>query len=89
MGQSDGEIFQSALVVDFTESEDRRLGPAADSIVLPESKPRAMGELLVVLPIGSREVACAQRSGVPLREEALQPLDVINGPFNIHWASVV
>jgi hypothetical protein len=37
-----------------------------------------------MLPIRSREVACAQRSGVRHREDALQSLDFSNGLFSIH-----
>jgi hypothetical protein len=39
---------------------------------------------LVVSSIGSRDVAWAQRSPVGHREDALQPLDFVNGPFGVH-----
>ena len=44
---------------------------AANSITLPNSEPWAVREQIVVLPICSREVARAQRSGVRLGEDAL------------------
>jgi hypothetical protein len=40
--------------------------------MLPQQKPRATGLLLIMPPIRSREVACAQRSRVGHREDVLQ-----------------
>jgi len=37
-----------------------------------------------MLPIRSREVTCAQRSGVRHREDALQPLDFGKGLVGVH-----
>ena len=58
---------------------------AADTISLPEPKPRAICQLLVVSSIRSREVTRAQRSRVWRGEDALQPLDFIDGLFGVHW----
>jgi hypothetical protein len=44
---------------------------AANPVLLPKAKPRAMREHFVVSSIGSREVADAQRSGVRHCEDAL------------------
>jgi len=41
-------------------------------------------EQIVVPPIHSREVACAQRSGVRHGEDALQSLDFGDGLFSIN-----
>jgi hypothetical protein len=35
-------------------------------------------------PIRSREVACAQRSGIRHRKDTLQPLDLRNGTYDVH-----
>jgi hypothetical protein len=44
---------------------------AANPILLPKPKPRAMREHVVVPSIRGRDVACAQRSGVRYRVDAL------------------
>ena len=80
------------LALRFPQSEHwgLRLGSAADAISLPKAKPRATGLLFIMPPIRSREVACAQRSRVRHREDALQPLDFSNALFSVHpsqyWA---
>jgi hypothetical protein len=51
---------------------------------MPKLKPRAMRERIVVPSVRSSEVACAQRSGVGHREDALQPLDFGDGLFGVH-----
>ena len=56
----------------------------ANPILLPKPKPRAMREHFVVPPIRSREVACAQRSRVGHREDALKVFDFSNVLFNVH-----
>jgi len=72
------------LALNFTQSKRWGLGSATDAIPLPEPKPRAVGLLLIVPPIRSREVACAQWSRVGHREDALQPLDFSNALFSVH-----
>jgi hypothetical protein len=57
---------------------------AANSELLPQPKPQAVRAHIVVPMIGSRKVACAQRSRVWDHEDALQPLDFSNGLFNAH-----
>jgi hypothetical protein len=47
-----------------------------------------VGLLLIVPTIRSREVACAQRSGVGHREDALQQLDFGDGLFSVHPSKV-
>jgi hypothetical protein len=84
---------EGLLAFHFTESDYRRLRSAADAIALPQTEPRAMGEHLIVPPIGSRNVRCAQRSAVRHCQDALKPLDLGNDSFNFHshqyieWAS--
>src|ERR1035438_1249555 len=51
---------------------------------MPKLKPRAMRERIVVPSVRSSEVACAQRSRVGHREDALQPLDFSNALFSVH-----
>jgi hypothetical protein len=46
-------------------------------------------ERLIVPPIHSSEVACAQRSRVGHRENALQPLDFSNGLLGVHSVSII
>jgi hypothetical protein len=60
------------------------LGAAADAVLLPEAKPRAMGEQVVVPSICGRDVACVQRPHVRCGVDALQPLDLGNGPLGVH-----
>lgn len=64
--------------------DDRGLVSAADPVSLPELKPGTIGEFLIMLPIGSRDVAGIQRSGIRRSEDALQPFDFRNGLFCIH-----
>lgn len=66
-----------------------RLWTAADAVCLPKAKPRAIGVPRIVPPIGSREVACCQRSGVRQGEHALQQFDLGNGPLRIHLLSII
>ena len=61
-----------------------RLRAAANPVLLPKPEPRAMREHVVVPSIRGRDVACAQRSGVRYRVDALQPLDFGNGPLGVH-----
>src|SRR3954463_11815863 len=68
-------IFQSHL---------RRLDSAANSISLPNLKPRATCEPFVVPPVRSRNVALAEWPYVRRFEHFLQLLDVIDDAFNVH-----
>ena len=43
-----------------------------------------MCEHFVVPPIGSRDVACAERSNIRRFEHFLQLLDVVDDAFNVH-----
>jgi len=43
-----------------------------------------MRQHFVVPSISCREVGCAQRSGVRLREGSFQPLDLGDGPLGVH-----
>jgi hypothetical protein len=52
--------------------------------MLPQPKPRAVREHLIVPPIGSREIARAQRSGVRRGEDALQPIDFSYRLLGVH-----
>jgi hypothetical protein len=58
---------------------------AADTISLPEPKPRAIFLLLIVSSSRSREVTRAQRSRVWRGEDVLQSLDFSDGLFGVHW----
>jgi len=58
---------------------------AADTISLPEPKPQAICQLLIVSSIRSREVTPAQRFRVWRGEDALQSLDFSDGLFGVHW----
>ena len=49
-----------ALSFRFAESEFRMFRAAAHAIALPQSKPRAMREHLIVPSVGSRDIACAE-----------------------------
>jgi hypothetical protein len=76
--------FVRRLSLQFPLVGARELGAATDAIPLPQPKPRAMGERLIVSPIRSRDVASAQRSCVGHREVPLQPLDLGYGVFSVH-----
>jgi hypothetical protein len=62
----------------------RRLGSATDAIPLPEPKPRAVCQQLVVPSIRSGEIAWGRRSCVRCCEQPLQRLDLGNCLFNVH-----
>lgn len=72
------------LALDFPKPNRRRLATAADAVALPEAKPRAMREPLIVPSIGSQDIARAERPGIWHGEEALQQFDLSNGPFSVH-----
>ena len=61
---------------------------AANPILLPKPKPRTMREQVVVPSIRGRDVARAQRPGIRCRVDALQPLDLGNGPFSVHPSTI-
>jgi hypothetical protein len=72
------------LALQFPQSKHWGFSSATDPIPLPEPKPRALGERLIVPSIRSREVTLAQRSDVRHRVSALQPLDFGNGLLSVH-----
>lgn len=47
-----------------------------------------MRQFLVVPAIGSREIACAQRSLVRRGKHALQRLDIGDHPLDVHGSSI-
>jgi hypothetical protein len=61
---------------------------AANPVLLPKAKPRAMGEHFVVSPIRSGEVARTQRSVVRLTKEALKSLDFVNSLLGVHPVNI-
>jgi len=58
-------------------------------IVLPETKPRAVREHVVVPSIRGHEVRRTQRSRVRRCENALQALDFSNDLIGIHWPQMI
>ena len=60
------------------------LTSAADPVLLPKPKPRALREHFVVPSIRNRDGACTQRSGFRQREAALKALDFGNGLLGVH-----
>ena len=56
--------------------------------MLPQLKPRAVREHLVVPSICSRDVACAEWSNVRHGKDALQSLDFGNGLLGVHAVSI-
>ena len=46
----------AGLSIALTESEHGRTGTATHAVVLPETKPRAVGELGIVAPIGRCDI---------------------------------
>jgi hypothetical protein len=60
------------------------LTSAANPILLPEAKPRAMREHFVVPSICSSDVACAEWSNIGRFEHLLQLLNLVNDAFNVH-----
>jgi hypothetical protein len=57
---------------------------AANPVLLPKAKPRAVREHFVVSSIRSREVARTQRSSIRHREDALKALDFGNSLLRVH-----
>ena len=57
---------------------------AANSVLLPQSEPRAMREHLVVSSIRSRGVSCAEWPRIRRFEHFLYLLDLVNNAFNVH-----
>jgi len=72
------------LAFGIAKAKDRGLRSATDTVTLPKPEPRAIGLLLVVPAIRSRDIAGAQRPAVWDREDALQPLDFGNGLLDVH-----
>jgi hypothetical protein len=73
-----------SLVAAGVLANDGRLRSATYAKLLRQPEPRAVRERLVVPSICSCEVACAERSGVRHRKDALQPLDFSNGVIGVH-----
>jgi hypothetical protein len=61
---------------------------AADAVVQPNAKPWAMREHFVVPAVRSREVARAQRSVVPHREDALKAFDFSDSLLGVHSVQI-
>jgi hypothetical protein len=61
---------------------------AANPVVLPNAKPRAMREYFVVPSVRSGEVARAQGSVVPHREDALKAFDFSNSLLGVHSVQI-
>jgi hypothetical protein len=61
---------------------------AANAVLLPKTKPGAMGEEFVVSTIRGRDVARAERSRVWLGEDSLKALDFGDGVFGVHAVSI-
>ena len=78
------KVADRPLAFDFPQSKHWGLRSAANPVPLPQPKPRAMRERIVVPSIGSGEVTRAQRSRVGHREDALQPLDFGDGLLGVH-----
>lgn len=78
------DSFEEILAIAVAWREARGLTAATETIVLPKFEPGTMGELLIVLAIGSRDVAGAERTSVGNGENALQQLDLGNGLFRFH-----
>ena len=57
---------------------------AANTEMLPESKPRALREHFIVPSIGGRDVAWAKRPNIRRFEHFLKLLDLVNDAFNVH-----
>src|ERR1700747_1218310 len=74
----------AGLAFNFAELVLARLRTTTNTVPLPQFEPRAMGLLLVVPSIGSREVARSQRPLVWQTENALQTLDFGNRLFWLH-----
>ncbi|MBV8050056.1 MAG: hypothetical protein JOZ80_02635 [Acidobacteriaceae bacterium] len=68
----------------FAEVEDWGFGSATDAVALPKPKPGTMSLSLIVLAIGSRDVARAQRARVGHIEDALQRFNLGNDTFDVH-----
>src|SRR5580692_7031690 len=61
-----------------------RITSAANSVLLPQSEPRAMREHFVMPSIGSRDVACPEWPDIRRFEHFLYLLDLVNNAFNVH-----
>jgi hypothetical protein len=61
---------------------------AANPVLLPKAKPRALPEPFVVSSIRSREVVPAERSSVRLCEDALKAFDLGNSLLGVHFVSI-
>jgi hypothetical protein len=79
---------ESAEILSCSLLNGRGVGSATDAIPLPQPKPRAVGVLLIVLSIGSQEVARAHGSRIRHGEDALEPLDFRDGLLGVHFLSI-
>src|SRR5215469_16601867 len=74
----------AGLAIALAQPEFRRLRAATHSVALPELKPGAMCQPLIVSSIGRLEVARPQWPAVRHDEHAFQPLDFGNRLLGIH-----
>jgi hypothetical protein len=77
-----------SLALSFAQLDCWSHKSATDAKMLPQPKPRAVRQILIVPSIGSHEVECGQRSRVGRRENALQTLDFGNSLLGVHAVSI-
>jgi hypothetical protein len=74
------------LAICFARLQSRRLRAATDAEMLPEAKPRTVGEQFVMPLICGREVSGAQWPGIGNGKEAFQALNFDNGLLGVQRA---
>ena len=72
----------------FAELQDGGGGPAADAEILPQAEPGAACQPLIMLAVGSRDIAWSQGPGVRSRKNLVQRFNLGYGLFGIHVLAV-
>jgi len=76
------------LRLNFPFSGLRKLWSATDAEIVPQAEPRTLGQHLVMSPVCSRHIACAERPDIRCFEHLLKLLDFVNDALDIHKHTV-
>jgi len=69
----------------FGQVDYRACGPAADTEILPQAKPRTIGVDFIMPAIGGRDIGGSEWPGIGRFEHLLELPDVIDNAFHIHF----
>jgi hypothetical protein len=85
--QSTGDVLKG-LRLKFASSGWRELWSATDAEIMPQAEPGALGQHLIMPPVCSGYITCAEWPYIRRFEHFLKLLDFINDALDIHRHSI-